>query len=56
LDRRVAELEARVGRLEDLIRRLTTALEADVRSLKITDAEVARQGQHLSPDKRWPSL
>ena len=51
----MAVLERRVEELGELVRILTTVVEADVESLKITDAEVARHGRQLTPGARWPS-
>ena len=38
-------LEQRVAALEDAVKQLAVVVEADIESLQITDAEVARQGR-----------
>lgn len=46
-------LEQRVAALEDAVKQLGVAVEADIESLQITDAEVARQGHGRSPRLGW---
>jgi uncharacterized coiled-coil protein SlyX len=54
LEERVSYLEQKVEQLEDLVRNLSAVVDADRESLRITDAEVGRQGQQISSRKRWP--
>ena len=46
-------LEQRVAALEDAVKQLGVVVEADVKSLQITDAEVTRQGHWRSPRLGW---
>jgi hypothetical protein len=46
-------LEQRVAALEAAVKQLGTVVTADVESLRITDAEVARQSHSRSPRVGW---
>ena len=48
LERTVTDLKRRVAQLEEAVRQLGTLVQADVESLRITDAEVTRQGDELT--------
>jgi hypothetical protein len=45
-------LEERVAALEAAVRKLGEVVQADIESLRITDAEVARQA-HWAPRTGW---
>jgi hypothetical protein len=47
-------LQERVVALEDAVRKLGTVVAADVESLRVTDAEVARQAHRRSSRIGWP--
>ena len=46
-------IEERVAALEVAVRKLGELLQADIESLRITDAEVARQGHWRPPRTGW---
>lgn len=47
-------LEQRVAALEDAVKQLRVVVEADIESLHVTDAEVARQGHsQQNPRLGW---
>lgn len=46
-------LEERVSALEDAVRKLAAVVQADVEGLRITDAEVARQGRSTLRGVGW---
>ena len=48
LEHEVTDLKRRVAQLEEAVRQLGTMVQADVESLRITDAEVSRQGDELT--------
>jgi hypothetical protein len=48
LEREVIELKRRVAQLEEAVRQLGTMVQADMEGLRITDAEVSRQGDELT--------
>ena len=46
-------LEERVAALENAVKKLAAIVEADVEGLRITDAEVARQGRGTFRGAGW---